>query len=133
MPCSPPVDAPAGARLEDFPRRRARRGQNLGDADRRPCQARSEGVDVVTGLIETHGRAGTARQIGELECSRASPCPIAARRWRNSTSTPRWPAARSLLLVDELAHTNAPGLRHAKRWQDVQELLDAGHRCLEHA
>ena len=39
----------------------------------------------------------------------------------------------ALVLVDELAHTNAPGSRHAKRWQDVVELLDAGHRRLHHA
>ena len=38
----------------------------------------------------------------------------------------RWPGSRSLILVDELAHSNAPGCRHAKRYQDVEELLRAG-------
>jgi two-component system sensor histidine kinase KdpD len=46
---------------------------------------------------------------------------------RDSTSTPCSPVEpRAVVLVDELAHTNAPGSRHAKRWQDVEELLDAG-------
>ena len=45
---------------------------------------------------------------------------------RSSTSTRRWRAGPRSILVDELAHTNAPGSRHAKRWQDVVELLDAG-------
>ena len=57
----------------------------------------------------------------------------AARCCASSTSTPRWRAGPALLLLDELAHTNAPGSRHAKRWQDAQELLDAGHRRVDHA
>ena len=51
---------------------------------------------------------------------------IAARRSSSSISTRRWPCTRRLLVVDELAHTNAPGATHAKRWQDVMRLLDAG-------
>ena len=57
---------------------------------------------------------------------RANACRIADRRWTSSISTRRSPAAPALLLVDELAHTNAPGSRHAKRWEDVAELLEAG-------
>ncbi len=86
----------------------------------------SEGRDVLIGVVETHGRAGTERQIG--------PLPILPRRavaYRGQVleefdvdaALARRPG---LLLVDELAHTNAPGSRHNKRWEDVAELLDAG-------
>ena len=89
-------------------------------------EQRGQGVDVVVGWIETHGRAETEALLGDLE--------ILARRpvdYRGTTlaefdldaALARRPA---LTLVDELAHTNAPGSRHAKRWQDVLELLDAG-------
>ena len=89
-----------------------------------------DGVDVVAGIIETHGRRETEQQIGDL--------PVLPRRpithtGVNGTQTieefdldaalARRPA---LLLVDELAHTNAPGSRHRKRWEDVGELLAAG-------
>ena len=50
----------------------------------------------------------------------------AARRSRRWTSTRSWPGSPSVALVDELAHTNVPGSRNEKRWQDVEELLDAG-------
>ncbi len=87
---------------------------------------RSRGTDVVVGYVETHGRAGTARQLRDL--------PIVPRRtveYRGATLEEmdldavlaRQPA---VALVDELAHTNAPGSRNAKRWQDIDELLDAG-------
>jgi two-component system sensor histidine kinase KdpD len=85
-----------------------------------------EGADVLAGLIETHGRAETAAQTEGLPI-----LPLRAVPYRGQTlqefdldaALARRPA---LLLVDELAHTNAPGLRHAKRWQDVDEILDAG-------
>ena len=84
------------------------------------------GTDVLAGVIETHGRAETEAAVGDL--------PILPRReieYRGRTlpefdvdaALSRRPA---LLLVDELAHTNVPGSRHAKRWEDVAELLDAG-------
>ena len=87
---------------------------------------RADGRDVVIGIVETHGRAATAAQADGL--------PVVARR----TVTHRGVALSELdvdavmarhpeiALVDELAHTNAPGSRNAKRWQDVDELLDAG-------
>lgn len=87
---------------------------------------RREGVDVVVGFVETHGRADTEARIGGLEV-------IPRRRveYRNVTLEEmdldavlaRRP---SLCIVDEAAHTNAPGSRHEKRYQDVLELLDAG-------
>jgi len=85
-----------------------------------------QGVDVVAGWVETHGRAETAALAAGLEA-------LPPRRLRHrgielaefdlDAALARRPA---LLLVDELAHTNAPGSRHAKRWQDVEELVAAG-------
>ena len=88
--------------------------------------ARAEGLDVAVGVVETHGRQETARLLDGLETIPRRPL-----EYRGTTllefdldaALARHPA---LLLVDELAHTNAPGSRHDKRWQDVEELLDSG-------
>jgi two-component system sensor histidine kinase KdpD len=87
---------------------------------------RKEGVDAVIGWVETHGRAETAALTEGLE--RIPPREVEYRGVRLpefdlDATLARKPA---LLLLDELAHTNAPGSRHAKRWQDVEELRDAG-------
>jgi two-component system sensor histidine kinase KdpD len=85
-----------------------------------------EGVAVVIGVVETHGRAETQALLEGL--------PVISKKKLEYRGTPleemdldtilaRKP---QLVLVDELAHTNAPGSRHPKRWQDVIELLDAG-------
>ena len=87
---------------------------------------KEQGVDVAIGLIETHGRAETAQQIGSLEC-----IPTRAIEYRGVTLhemdlgviLSRRP---TVCLVDELAHTNAPRGQYAKRYQDVEELLRAG-------
>src|SRR5499426_3098711 len=87
---------------------------------------RKEGVDVVVGWVDTHGRAETEALLAGLEM-----LPRRSVAYRGTTlsafdldaALARHPA---LILVDELAHTNASGSRHAKRWQDVVELLDAG-------
>src|SRR5215813_6908716 len=87
---------------------------------------RKEGMDVVIGAVDMHARPEMAEMAAGL--------PLIAPRIVEIHGTPveeldldavlaRHPA---LILVDELAHTNAPGARHAKRWQDVEELLDAG-------
>src|SRR5438093_2118221 len=87
---------------------------------------RADGVDVVVGCIETHGRAETEALLEGLEV--LSPRIVAYR----STTLKEFDLDAALarrptvILVDELAHTNAAGSRHAKRWQDVLELLDAG-------
>ena len=85
-----------------------------------------QGVDVVIGMVETHGRAETAAQIGDLE-------QVPRRRIEYRGVTLEEMDVDALLarrptiaLVDELAHTNAPGSRNAKRYQDVEELLRAG-------
>lgn len=84
------------------------------------------GKDVVIGIVETHGRANTADQIRDLET-----VPRRTIDYRGTTLTEMdVPAilarAPQLVLVDELAHTNAPGSTHAKRWQDIDDLLNAG-------
>jgi two-component system, OmpR family, sensor histidine kinase KdpD len=84
------------------------------------------GRDVVIGLLETQGRAETERL--------ASGLPVVAPRRVDYRGTELWdmdlPAvlrrAPELALVDELAHTNAPGLEHAKRYEDIEDILDAG-------
>ena len=87
---------------------------------------RQRGLDVVAGLIETHGRAGTADAIGELEMLPRIPVPYRGQTLEEFDLDGALKRRPALLLLDELAHTNAPGLRHVKRWQDVQELLEAG-------
>lgn len=87
---------------------------------------RAEGVDVAVGYVETHGRPQTERLLEGLEVlprQRVDYRGRALPEFDLDAALARRPA---LLLVDELAHTNAPGCRHAKRWQDVFELLDAG-------
>ncbi len=84
------------------------------------------GVDVVIGWVETHGRAETEALLPGLE--RLPPRTVeyrgaTLREFDLDAALARRPA---LILVDELAHTNAPGSRHAKRWQDVTELLATG-------
>ncbi|MBD3811378.1 MAG: two-component system sensor histidine kinase KdbD [Betaproteobacteria bacterium] len=85
-----------------------------------------QGVEVVVGVVETHGRSETARLLEGLELL---PPKIMAHQGRElrefdlDAALARKPA---LLLVDELAHSNVSGSRHPKRWQDVEELLVAG-------
>jgi two-component system sensor histidine kinase KdpD len=90
------------------------------------CRAQARGIDVVIGYVETHGRARTAAQCGNLET-----VPRRVIEYRGTTfeemdvdAILRLRPAR--VLVDELAHTNVPGSRNEKRWQDVDEPLDAG-------
>lgn len=94
----------------------------LAEANRR----RQRGEDIVMGFVETYGRSGTLAQIGDLEF-----VPRKKIEYRGSTFEEmdlggilaRHP---QLVLVDELPHTNVPGCRNAKRWEDVEQLLDAG-------
>ncbi|HKA69320.1 MAG TPA: DUF4118 domain-containing protein [Actinomycetes bacterium] len=87
---------------------------------------RGRGTDVVVGFVESHGRAHTEALIGDLEV-----VPRRTLTYRGATFTEmdvdavlaRHP---QVAVVDELAHTNVPGSRNEKRWQDIDELLDAG-------
>ena len=81
---------------------------------------------MVVGLVETHGRAATAAQLEGLE---VLPRAVLGHRGAEFTELDVEAVlarAPQVAIVDELAHTNVPGSRHAKRWQDVHELLDAG-------
>ena len=89
-------------------------------------QRRSEGMNVVVGYVETHGRVETETLLADLPA-----IPRQQIAYRNTTlpemDVDAVLAQRpQLVLVDELAHTNAPGSRHPKRYLDVEELLDAG-------
>ena len=91
---------------------------------------RDYGEDVVVGYVEPHRRPKTAAQVGDLEV-----VPRKQMEYRSGTFEDmdidavlaRRPA---VALVDELAHTNVPGSRNEKRWQDVEELLEAGINVL---
>ena len=89
-------------------------------------QQHAEGVDVVIGVVETHGRAQTEQQIGDLPVLPRHPVSYRGRVLEEFDLDGALKRRPALLLVDELAHTNAPGSRHHKRWEDVQEILDAG-------
>src|ERR1035437_6996014 len=94
----------------------------LSEGYRRHCR----GTDVVVGFVETHGRKLTEAQIGDLEI-----IPRRKLAYRDTefeemdvdAILARHPAQA---IVDELAHTNVPGSKNEKRWQDVEELLEAG-------
>ncbi|EJK3052548.1 sensor histidine kinase [Escherichia coli] len=87
---------------------------------------RAQGLDIVVGVVETHGRKDTAAMLEGLA---VLPPKRQAYRGRHisefdlDAALARRPA---LILMDELAHSNAPGSRHPKRWQDIEELLEAG-------
>jgi len=87
---------------------------------------KKEGIDVVVGYVETHKRIETEALLEGLEILPHKIIPyknVELREFDIDGALKRKPA---LILVDELAHTNAPGSRHLKRWQDVEELLDKG-------
>lgn len=89
-------------------------------------QRAKEGVDVLAGVVETHGRHETAAMLEGLEVlppKRVEHRGHSLPEFDLDGALARRPG---LVLVDELAHTNVPGSRHAKRYQDVLELLDAG-------
>ncbi len=89
-------------------------------------QLRAEGRDVLVGVVETHGRAETEAQIGDLPVLPRKSVPYRGQILEEFDVDAALARRPGLLLVDELAHTNAPGSRHHKRWEDVAELLEAG-------
>ena len=89
-------------------------------------QAQKEGIDVVVGYVEPHARPDTLALLEGLEvlsCREVDYRGIRLREFDLDGALARRP---QLILVDELAHSNAPGCRHTKRYQDVEELLQAG-------
>lgn len=85
-----------------------------------------EAVDVVVGVVETHGRQETLALLDDLEVLPLTRFEQRGKWLSEFDLDGALARAPALLLVDELAHSNVAGARHAKRWQDVQELLDAG-------
>jgi two-component system sensor histidine kinase KdpD len=89
-------------------------------------QLRAKGIDVVVGLVVTHNRAETADKVGDLEI-----IPPRAIEYRGTTQREMDVDAiivrkPEVAIVDELAHTNVPGSKHEKRYQDIEDLMAAG-------
>src|SRR5512144_1257433 len=87
---------------------------------------KDRGTDVVVGYVETYGRRRTAELLDGLEI-----IPRRTMTYRGATFTELDTDAviarrPQVALIDELAHTNVPGSRHEKRWQDIEQILDAG-------
>jgi two-component system sensor histidine kinase KdpD len=87
---------------------------------------KAEGLDVVIGVVETHGRAQTEAQIVDLPLLPRHPVAYRGQVIEEFDLDAALARRPQLLLIDELAHTNAPGSRHHKRWEDVAEILQAG-------
>jgi two-component system, OmpR family, sensor histidine kinase KdpD len=84
------------------------------------------GTDVVIGFVETYGRANTQDQIGDLEVVRHRTVLNGGRELEEMDVDALLARKPQVALIDEIAHTNVAGSRNEKRWQDVDELLDAG-------
>lgn len=89
-------------------------------------QRRSEGINVVAGLVETHGRKETEALLEGLEVVPRHQIEYKGTVLTEFDVDAALKIKPAIILVDELAHTNAPGSRHKKRWQDIYELLGAG-------
>ena len=87
---------------------------------------RDRGTDVVIGYVETHGRHLTQEQVGDLEIVPRRHLTYRGSAFEEMDVDAILARAPDVALIDELAHTNVPGSRHEKRWQDVEEILDAG-------
>jgi len=97
------------------------------------CEAnrrKQRGQDVVIGYIETHKRQGTEEQLGDLEIVPRKQIDYRGTNLEEMDMEAILQRAPHTVLVDEFAHTNAPGSAQEKRWQDVEALLDAGINVL---
>jgi two-component system sensor histidine kinase KdpD len=86
----------------------------------------AEGQDVVVGLVETHGRAETEALIAPFEVLPRRTIEHGVHKLTEFDLDAMLARRPKVALIDELAHTNAPGCRHPKRWQDIEEIRDAG-------
>ena len=84
------------------------------------------GADVVVAFVETHGRPHTEQQLEGLEVIPRTTVTYRGAEFTELDVAAVLARAPQIALVDELAHTNVPGREHAKRWQDVEQLLEAG-------
>jgi len=89
-------------------------------------ERRREGVDVVVGVVETHGRKETEALVAGLTVQPRREVHYRDRNFHEMDLDGLLVRRPKIILVDEFAHTNVPGSRHVKRWQDVEELLAAG-------
>jgi two-component system sensor histidine kinase KdpD len=89
-------------------------------------RAKVDGLDVLVGIVETHGRAETEALLHGLDVLPRKDIPYRGRAMPEFDLDAALARKPRLLLMDELAHTNVPGSRHPKRFQDVEELLTAG-------
>lgn len=89
-------------------------------------QKRAEGVDILVGIAETHGRSETEKLLDGLEMIPRRKIEYRGTAMAEFDLDAALARRPEIILVDELAHTNAPGSRHKKRWQDIYELLGAG-------
>ena len=89
-------------------------------------QKKLDGVDVIIGTVDTHGRKETAALTDGLEIIPRKKLEYKGTLIEEMDLDRILQRRPKLVLVDELAHTNAPSSRHAKRWQDVLEILDNG-------
>ncbi len=92
----------------------------------RARELKRRGMDVVVGLVETHGRSETAALLEGLEVIPRKKIAYRGRMLEEMDLDAVLARKPALALVDELAHSNVPGSRHERRWQDIAELLDAG-------
>ena len=137
---APPSATPASGeqtspQTEGYPHRRGRLRVYLGSVAgsgktyamlNEGHRGESRGRDVVVGYVETHGRAQTQAQLGDLEViprKKVTYRGVTLEEMDTEAIIARHPR---VALIDELAHTNVPGSKHAKRYQDVLEILDAG-------
>jgi len=86
----------------------------------------ADGQPVLVGVIETHGRSETAAMLEGLDLLPLKQVDYRGKQIAEFDIDGALARQPSMILMDELAHSNAPGSRHPKRWQDVEELLDAG-------
>ncbi len=89
-------------------------------------ERRAESLDVVIGLVETHGRKETLALLDGLEILPTSKLEYKGKLLEEFDLDAALKRHPSVIVVDELAHSNMPGSRHPKRWQDIHELLEAG-------
>lgn len=98
----------------------------LSEANRR----KQRGQDIVIGYIETHGRSGTEAQLGQLEIIPRKKVDYRGSEFEEMDTEAIIARHPHYVVVDELPHTNVPGSKNGKRWQDVEEILEAGINVL---
>jgi len=89
-------------------------------------QERQKGLDIVVGVVETHGRKDVEAMLHHLEILPKQEIEYHGKNLLEFDLDGALKRNPGLILIDEMAHENAPGSRHAKRWQDIKELLDRG-------